>query len=141
MASVILHAFKQISEKGSLKLFQSHNADYKDGEQLRDFVYVKDVVDILYYFLTKRVHSGIYNLGTGEAESFNTLGRAVFTALDKDADITYIPTPEDIRDKYQYYTRANIDKLKKAGFTQDFYNLHDGTVDYVTNYLAKNAYF
>ena len=141
MASVILHAYNQISEKGSLKLFQSHNKDYENGEQLRDFVYVKDVVDVLYYFLTNRKNSGIYNLGTGKAESFNTLGKAVFTALNKDLDIGYIPTPIDIRDKYQYYTCANIEKLRKAGYQQDFYDLHNGTIDYVKNYLAKNAYF
>jgi ADP-L-glycero-D-manno-heptose 6-epimerase len=141
MASVILHAYNQISEKASLKLFQSHNKDYENGEQLRDFVYVKDVVDVLYYFLTNRKNSGIYNLGTGKAESFNTLGKAVFTALNKDLDIGYIPTPIDIRDKYQYYTCANIEKLRKAGYQRVFYDLHNGTIDYVKNYLAKNAYF
>lgn len=141
MASVMMHAYNQISEKGALKLFKSHHDDYKNGEQLRDFVYVKDVVNVLYYFLLNRKDSGIYNLGTGNAESFNTLGKAVFTALGKDVAIDYIPTPADIRDKYQYYTCANINKLRKAGYSEDFYDLHHGTIDYVKNYLVKNAYF
>jgi len=141
MASVILHAFNQIKLNGNLKLFKSHNPDYQDGEQLRDFVYVKDVVDVLYYFLTHRENSGIYNLGTGKAESFNTLGNAVFKALDLKPNIDYIPTPEDIREKYQYYTCADIDKLKAAGYMHKFKNLEEGTLDYVHNYLSKKAYF
>lgn len=141
MASVIMHAFNQISENGELRLFKSHNPKFKDGEQLRDFVYVKDVVDVLYYFLMNRVHSGIYNLGTGKAESFNTLGESVFKALNHNPKISYIPTPEDIREKYQYYTCANIQKLRKAGYTQKFYSLMDGAQEYVSQYLAKNAYF
>lgn len=141
MASVIMHAFNQIKANGALKLFQSHNSQYANGEQLRDFVYVKDVVEVLLYFLTHRKHSGIYNLGTGKAESFNTLGKAVFTALDKQEAISYIPTPEDIRDKYQYYTCANIAKLRNAGYDKPFYNLTEGTKDYVNQYLSKNAYF
>jgi len=141
MGSVIMHAFNQIKTTGKLNLFQSHHPDYKDGEQLRDFVSVLDVVNVLLYFLENRKHSGIYNLGTGKAESFNTLGNAVFEALDKKPDISYIPTPLDIRDKYQYYTCADIDKLRNAGYTDSFIGLHEGTKSYVRQYLNKKAYF
>jgi ADP-L-glycero-D-manno-heptose 6-epimerase len=141
MASVILHAYNQIKQNSKLKLFQSHNPNYKNGEQLRDFVYVKDVVNVLYHFLINRQNSGIYNLGTGKAESFNSLGKAVFEALEIEPVIDYIPTPEDIREKYQYYTCADMEKLIAAGYSQPFTNLHDGTIDYVSNYLSKKAYF
>ncbi len=141
MASVILHAYNQIKQNGKLNLFQSHNPDYQNGEQLRDFVYVEDVLKVITYFLENRKHSGIYNLGSGNAESFNTLGNAVFKALDLEPKIDYIPTPEDIRDKYQYYTCANLEKLRAAGYQDSFTNLNDGTIHYVSQYLMKNAYF
>ena len=111
MASVIMHAFYQISETGQMKLFASHNPDYKDGEQLRDFVYVKDVCKVCFYLMDKRPESGIYNLGTGTARTFRALAEATFTAMGKEAKISFIPTPEDIRDKYQYFKEAKMEKL------------------------------
>ena len=141
MASVILHAYKQIKANGALKLFQSHHSNYENGEQLRDFVYIKDVVNVLYYFLESRKSSGIYNLGTGEAESFNTLGKAVFSALEMDEKISYIPTPKDIRDKYQYYTKAEMQKVRNTGYLKPFYDLKSGAEEYVKEYLTKKAYF
>lgn len=138
MASVIWHAFNQIQQNKHYKLFQSHRPDYAHGEQKRDFIYVKDICNILFYFMETRKHSGIYNAGTGKAESFNTLARALFETLDLAPQIEYIPTPEDIRDTYQYYTQADIQKLRNAGYTQNFHNLNDGISDYVQNYLLPN---
>ncbi|MHA8086395.1 ADP-glyceromanno-heptose 6-epimerase [Aquirufa sp. Wall-65K1] len=141
MASVIWHAFRQINEKGSLNLFRSHRPDYGDGEQMRDFIYVKDLIDVCIFFMEHRKNSGIYNLGTGIARSFNDLGKATFAAMGKEAVINYIDTPLDIRDKYQYFTEANMDKLRQIGFTQPFHTLEDGVKDYVQNYLLKKAYW
>ncbi|HVA98914.1 MAG TPA: ADP-glyceromanno-heptose 6-epimerase [Bacteroidia bacterium] len=141
MASVIFHAFQQISEKGSMKLFRSHNPTYKDGEQLRDFVYVKDVVDVCFFLLNHRKNSGIYNLGSGKARSFLDLAKNTFAALHKKENIDFIDTPIDIRDKYQYFTEANIAKLKAIGYTKNFFSLEDGVKDYVQNYLVQNNYF
>ncbi len=141
MASVIYHAFNQIKENASLKLFESHHSDYKNGEQLRDFVYVKDIVDVLIYFLEQRKNSGIYNLGSGVAHSFNELAAFVFEALSLPIKVSYIPTPVDIRDKYQYYTLANIEKLRSAGYLESFTTLKDGVRDYVGNYLQSDGYF
>ncbi|MCF0206885.1 MAG: ADP-glyceromanno-heptose 6-epimerase [Bacteroidales bacterium] len=140
MASVIMHAFNQINATGGLKLFRSHRSDYKDGEQSRDFVYVKDVVDVLIYFMEQRKHSGIYNLGTGKARSFYDLGCATFAAMGKEANISFIDTPEDIRDKYQYFTEADITSLRKAGYDREFHSLEDGVRDYVQNYLTGHIY-
>lgn len=141
MASVILHAFGQINETGGVKLFKSHNPDYKDGEQLRDFVYVKDVVDVIVFLKNNKPASGLYNLGTGNARAFVDLAKATFSAMDKDENIEFIDTPEDIRDKYQYFTEANMEKLKSAGYTKDFTSLEDGVLDYVKNYLMNNSYY
>ncbi len=138
MASVILHAFNQIQKTNELKLFKSHKKDYADGEQKRDFIYVKDVCSVMMFFMNNRKHSGIYNLGTGKAETFNTLGKSVFKALGQPEKIKYIDTPEDIRDKYQYYTCATIEKLRKVGYTKDFTHLEDGVLDYVRNFLIPN---
>ena len=140
MASVIMHAFNQINETGMLKLFRSHRPDYADGEQSRDFVYVKDVVDVLIYFMETRKHSGIYNLGTGKARPFNDLGKATFAAMGLEPNITYIDTPADIRDKYQYFTEADITSLRKAGYTAEFHSLEDGEKHYVQNNLAGHKY-
>ena len=140
MASVIMHAFNQINATGMLKLFRSHRPDYADGQQSRDFVYVKDVVDVLIYFMETRKHSGIYNLGTGKARPFNDLGKATFLAMDLEPNITYIDTPADIRDKYQYFTEADITSLRKAGYNGEFHSLEDGVKDYVQNYLAGHKY-
>lgn len=141
MASVIFHAYRQISETGKMKLFRSHNPDYEDGKQLRDFVYVKDVVDVCLFLLENRKHSGLYNLGTGKARTFLDLARATFKALDKPENIEFIDTPEDIRDKYQYFTEANMGKLRKAGYSKEFTSLEEGVSDYVTNYLVPGRYF
>ena len=141
MASVIFHAFKQIKETGGMKLFASHNPDYKDGEQLRDFVYVKDVVDVCLFLLEHRKDSGLYNLGSGKARTFLDLVTNTFKALDKEPNISFIPTPEDIRDKYQYYTEANMTKLKSIGYDKPFASLEEGVEDYVQHYLSEHKYY
>ncbi|MGB0850040.1 MAG: ADP-glyceromanno-heptose 6-epimerase [Bacteroidia bacterium] len=138
MASVVMHAFNQIKVNGSLKLFQSHNPNYQDGEQIRDFIYVKDLLSLMWFWYKNQGPSGIYNAGTGKARTFNDLGAAIFKALDKEVSITYIPTPEDIRDKYQYFTEAKMSKTLKAGYNEAFWSLEDAVADYVTHYLAKN---
>ena len=141
MASVIFHAFNQIKETGAMKLFQSHNPNYKDGEQLRDFVYVKDVVEVCFFLLNHRKNSGLYNLGTGKARTFLDLVNNTFKALDKKPNISFIPTPVDIRDKYQYFTKANMNKLKAIGYDKPFTTLEEGVADYVKNYLVDNNYY
>jgi ADP-L-glycero-D-manno-heptose 6-epimerase len=120
-----------------MKLFRSHNPEFKDGEQMRDFVYVKDVVDVCVYFMHHRKNSGIYNLGSGKARTFVDLTRAVFKAVEKPEHIEFIDTPVDIRDKYQYFTEASMDKLKSIGYSKPFHSLEEGTTDYVRNYLMK----
>ncbi|MEQ8553437.1 MAG: ADP-glyceromanno-heptose 6-epimerase [Cyclobacteriaceae bacterium] len=141
MASVVLHAFRQISETGKMKLFRSHNPDYKDGEQRRDFVYVKDVVEVMYWLMNHRKNSGIYNLGSGKSRTFLDLTNAVFSALNKTSDISFIDTPEDIRDKYQYFTEADMTKLKSIGYPHAFTELEEGVMDYVIQYLKKGTYY
>ncbi len=141
MASVIFHAFHQINENGYVKLFRSHNVNYKDGEQLRDFVYVKDLIQVISFLIKHRPESGIYNLGTGKARSFNDLVSAVFRAMDKEPLIEYIDTPMDIRDKYQYFTQADMNKLTESGYVKSFTSLEEGVADYVKNYLMKKMYF
>lgn len=137
MASVIWHAYNQITKTGKMKLFKSHNSNFKDGEQMRDFVYVKDVADICLFFMHHRKNSGIYNLGSGKARTFVDLTKAVFKALNKPENIEFIDTPVDIRDKYQYFTEANMEKLKSIGYNKGFTSLEEGARDYVTNYLVK----
>ena len=141
MASVIFHAYNQVTEKGKMKLFRSHNPDYKDGEQLRDFVYVKDVVEVCSFLMQHRKNSSIYNLGSGTARTFLDLVNNTFKALDKPADIEFVDTPADIRDKYQYFTEANMSKLKSIGYTKPFHTLEEGVEDYVKNYLTGNNYY
>ena len=137
MASVIWHAFQQIKKTGKMKLFRSHNPEYKDGEQMRDFVYVKDVVDVCFFLMHHRKNSAIYNLGSGKARTFLDLVKAVFKAMNKPEHIEFIDTPVDIRDKYQYFTEAKMEKLLKIGYTKPFYSLEEGTEDYVQDYLMK----
>lgn len=137
MASVVYHAYNQIKENGSLKLFQSHKDEYEHGEQIRDFIYVKDLLTLMWFWYETKGPSGIYNAGTGSARSFNDLGKAIFSALDLEPNITYIPTPEDIRDKYQYYTKATMNKTLAAGYEKDFWQLENAVKDYVQNYLMK----
>ncbi len=141
MASVIFHTFNQIIESGEMKLFHSHNPDFKDGEQLRDFIYVKDLCEILLFMMKQKKDNGIYNLGTGKARSFNDLASATFKALDKTPKISFIDTPEDIREKYQYFTEANMQKLRSIGYTNSFTTLEDGVEDYVKTYLIKGSYY
>ncbi len=141
MASVIFHAFNQINEKGEVKLFRSHNPDYTDGGQLRDFVYVKDLVDVLYFAHDSDLKNGIYNLGSGKARTFLDLAKATFKALNKEPNISFIDTPMDIRDKYQYFTEANMTKLIDNGYAKPFTSLEEGVRDYVTNYLVGKRYY
>jgi ADP-L-glycero-D-manno-heptose 6-epimerase len=141
MASVIFHAFGQISASGAMKLFRSHNPEYKDGEQLRDFIYVKDVIEVCVFLFQNRPASGLYNLGTGQARSFLDLAKGTFAAMGKEENISFIDTPLDIRDKYQYFTEANMTKLKNAGYEKAFYSLEDGILDYVQNYLREKTYY
>lgn len=140
MASVIFHSFNQIKATGKMKLFRSHRPDFKDGEQLRDFVYVKDVVEVIMFLMETRKNSGIYNLGTGTARSFLDLTRNTFKSMGVKEDISFIDTPEDIRDKYQYFTEANMQKLRSIGYSKPFYSLEDGVEDYVKNYLLHGRY-
>lgn len=159
MASVIFHSFNQIKQNGKVKLFRSHKEGYENGEQLRDFIYVKDVIAVCYWLMEESVNrqssavsgsltthdsqlrSAIYNLGTGQARTFNDLVKATFAGLDMQPCIEYIDMPEDIRDKYQYFTEATMDKLRTAGYTKEFYSLEKGVDDYVRNYLAKNEFY
>ena len=141
MASVIFHSFNQIRSTGKVKLFRSHKPEYRDGEQLRDFVYVKDVVDICYWLLNERPASGLYNLGTGKARTFKDLVTAIFKSLDKPIVIEYIDTPLDIRDKYQYFTEADMSKLQKAGYNEEFYSLEEGVETYVKKFLVDKKYY
>ncbi|MBL0259025.1 MAG: ADP-glyceromanno-heptose 6-epimerase [Bacteroidetes bacterium] len=140
MASVIFHAFNQILKDGKMKLFRSHRPDFKDGEQLRDFIYVKDVTSVCMFLLNHRKNSGIYNLGSGKARTFLSLAQNTFSALNKSTNIEFIDTPIDIRDKYQYFTEANMNKLRSIGYAEPFYSLEDGIHDYVVNYLSGHKY-
>jgi len=139
MASVVLHAFNQISASGGMKLFRSHRADYRDGEQLRDFVYVKDLCQVCMFLMQHRKSSGLYNLGSGKARTFLDLVRATFKAMDRPENITFIDTPADIRDKYQYFTEARMEKLIGIGYDRPFTTLEEGVSDYVKNYLESGA--
>ena len=137
MASVIYHAFHQIKSTGKMNLFRSHNSKYKDGEQLRDFIYVKDVVKICIFFYKNQNHSGLFNVGTGKAETFKALVENTFEALNMECQINYIDTPEDIRDKYQYFTEADMSKLESVGYKVPFFSLKEGVQDYIQHYLNR----
>jgi ADP-L-glycero-D-manno-heptose 6-epimerase len=142
MASVILHAFGQIRQSGQVKLFRSHRAGFADGMQLRDFIYVKDVVDVLYFMMHTKPQSGLYNLGTGQARAFLHLAQAVFHSLGLPEKIEFIDTPVDIRDKYQYFTEADMTKLRQtANYPAPFFTLEEGVYEYVTEFLAEGKYF
>jgi ADP-L-glycero-D-manno-heptose 6-epimerase len=141
MASVIFHSFNQIKSTGKVKLFKSHRPDFKDGQQLRDFVYVEDVANVCYWLMDNPIASGLYNLGTGKARTFEDLAKATFAGMGKEAVIEYIDMPEDIRDKYQYFTEADMAKLQAAGYTKSFHTLEDGITDYVKKYLLKKEYY
>ncbi len=153
MASTIFHFTNQIQANGAVSLFKSHNPKYADGGQMRDFVYVKDVLNVLFWFYknykttsreggaSSSVKSGLYNLGTGQARTFNDLVANVFKNVDKPLTINYIPTPEDIRDKYQYFTEADMSSVKAAGYDLPFTSLEDGIADYVQHYLLPKKQF
>lgn len=138
MASVILHAYRQIKETGKVKLFRSHNPNFQDGQQLRDFVYVKDVARVILWLMKHQPESGLYNVGTGKARSFYDLADNTFMAMGRETDIEFIDTPVNIRDKYQYFTEANIQKLRNTGYHEPFTTLEDGTRDYVNFLLASD---
>jgi ADP-L-glycero-D-manno-heptose 6-epimerase len=171
MASVVFHAFNQAdrrtggqvdkkngevakwrggekvqknrpgNEEGVVRIFRSHNPDYADGGQLRDFIFVKDVINVMWFLMNHKKNSGIYNLGTGKARSFLDLANAVFAAMNKPASIEFIDTPLDIRDKYQYFTQAVMDKLRAAGYDKPFYSLEAGIEEYVQGHLVDGTYF
>jgi ADP-L-glycero-D-manno-heptose 6-epimerase len=141
MASVIFHSFHQINNTGKVKLFRSHRPDFKDGWQLRDFIYVKDLVNVCVFLMQNKVASGIYNLGTGQARSFYDLADSTFRAMNKTTDIEYVDIPADIRDKYQYFTEADMSKLVAQGYSTPFTSLEEGVRDYVTNYLSTNSVY
>ncbi|MCE5212883.1 MAG: ADP-glyceromanno-heptose 6-epimerase, partial [Deltaproteobacteria bacterium] len=138
MSSVIFKAFHQIKETGKVKLFKSYKKEYKDGGQMRDFVYVKDCVNVMWWLLKNPKVNGIFNLGTGQARNWNDLIKAVFTAMKKKTNIEYITMPEALRNQYQYFTEAEMSKLKKTGCPVKFASLEDSVRDYVVNYLQKS---
>lgn len=137
MASVVYHAFRQIQETGVVMLFRSHNPDYLDGQQKRDFIYIKDVLEVCMFLMKHRKNSGIYNLGTGKARTFLDLAKNTFKVVGKEPQIKFIDTPVEIRDKYQYFTEANMRKLKSIGYTKPFTTLEEGIKDYVKNFLME----
>ena len=141
MASVIFHSFRQINDTGKVKLFKSHKPDFEDGMQLRDFIYVKDVAEVMYFLMTYREKPGIYNLGTGQARAFLDLAKGTFKSMSLEPNIEFIDTPEDIRDKYQYFTEANMEKLRGIGFNKEFYSLEEGIEEYVQGFLLRNKHF
>lgn len=137
MASMIFHGFNQIKADGEIRLFKSCNPDYEDGGQLRDFVYVKDICAVIKWLLDNPKVNGLFNLGTGNAQSFRELAEATFHALGMEPNIRYIDMPQHLRNKYQYYTKAEMSKLKEAGYDRPFRNLEAGARDYVIEHLAK----
>ena len=141
MASVIFHAFNQIKDKGSMTLFRSHNPNYKDGEQLRDFIYVKDLIEVCLFLKEHSPQSGVYNLGSGQARTFLDLAKNTFQSLGLSPSISFVDTPIDIRDKYQYFTEADMTKLVAAGYKIPFHSLEEGVEDYVVNYLNNHSYY
>jgi ADP-L-glycero-D-manno-heptose 6-epimerase len=140
MRSVVNKAYDQINETGKVKLFKSENSLYKDGEQKRDFIYVKDAVEMTLFFLFNKEKNGIYNVGSGKARTWNALVNSIFNALGKPINIEYVELPDHLKTKYQYFTEADISKIKKAGYAHPLYSLEDGVADYVKNYLLQSEY-
>lgn len=134
MRSVVCRAFEQISETGKLKLFKSYRSEYADGEQMRDFLYIKDAVDMVLFLIEHPAGYGIFNIGSGKAETWNALGKAAFNAMNKPTRIEYIEMPEHLRDRYQYYTKAEMHKLRALGYEKEPMSLNDAIVDYIRNY-------
>ncbi|MBK8426169.1 MAG: ADP-glyceromanno-heptose 6-epimerase [Lewinellaceae bacterium] len=141
MASVIFHTCRKIKSTGAMQLFRSHRPDFKDGEQSRDFIYVKDLTDVLLFFLEKYPANAIYNLGTGKARTFLDLATGTFRAMQLEPNISFIDTPADIRDTYQYFTEADMRKLRSAGYAEPFYGLEEGIEDYVQRYLREEVIY
>jgi ADP-L-glycero-D-manno-heptose 6-epimerase len=141
MASVIFHAFNQIKKTGKVKLFRSHKPEFRDGEQLRDFVYVEDVAAVCCWMMENQPAPGLYNVGTGKARTFNDQVSAIFSSIGLAPLIEYIDTPEDIRASYQYFTEADMSKLRQAGYDRPFHSLEEGVKDYVQNFLVKKEYY
>lgn len=141
MASVIFHSYNQIKKEGNIRLFRSHNPRYKDGEQLRDFIYVKDIVGICTWLMQRQPANGLYNAGTGKARTFLDLAKAIFTSLNIPENIEFVDTPIDIRDKYQYFTEADTNKLLKAGYDRPFNSLEAATDEYIQEYLKEGKYY
>jgi ADP-L-glycero-D-manno-heptose 6-epimerase len=141
MASMVFHGYNQIKKTGKVNLFKSHRPDFKDGEQLRDFIYVEDVAKVCCWLMDNSIASGLYNLGTGKARSFKDLLNAVFSSLGLPSNIEYINMPKDIRDKYQYFTEADMTKLRAAGYNDEFYTVEEGVKDYAAGYLSQKSYF
>ena len=139
MASVVLHAFQTIRETGKMKLFRSHHSDYKDGEQSRDFVFVEDIADVMLFFMESQKNRGIFNVGTGKARSFLDLTTSVFRSMNITPDISFIDTPIDLRGRYQYFTEAEIHKLRDIGYTKPFTELEAGVEQYVGEFLMAEA--
>lgn len=139
MASVVFHAFNQYKESKQIKLFKSEHPSYKDGMQVRDFIYVKDAVKVIIFFLNNSKFSGVYNVGTGNPETFKALAEAVLSNnIGNPDEIKYINMPNDLKGKYQYYTKARIDKIRSIGFGDNFKNLNEGVTDYLKNYLLTS---
>lgn len=137
MASMIFHGYKQICETGSVKLFKSCHPDYADGGQLRDFVYVKDICSVIAWLLANPQVNGLFNVGTGRAQSFRELAEATFHAMGLEPNIVYIDMPEHLKTKYQYYTKAEMGKLREVGYDRPFMDLEAGARDYVREHLSK----
>jgi ADP-L-glycero-D-manno-heptose 6-epimerase len=139
MASVVLHAYQTIKETGKMELFRSHHSDYKDGEQSRDFIFVEDIADVMMFFMENQKNKGIFNVGTGKARSFLELTTSVFNSMNMTPDISFIDCPIDLRGRYQYFTEAEIQKLRDIGYTRTFTELEVGVEHYVGEYLMAEA--
>lgn len=140
MKSLVVKAFEQILATGQIQLFKSHRPEYADGEQMRDFVYVKDVADMTLHFFENRKANGLFNIGSGTANTWNALAQGIFDGLGKSVNIEYVDMPESIREKYQYYTCADISKLRKAGYDREGTPLAEAVKDYVQNYLLTGGH-
>ena len=139
MASVVLHAYQTICETGKMSLFRSHHKNYRDGEQCRDFVYVDDIADVMIFFMEHQENPGIYNVGTGKARTFLDLTHSVFKSMKRNPEISFVDTPVELRGRYQYFTEADIHKLREIGYTKPFTDLEEGVENYVGKYLLAEA--
>ena len=137
MRSIVCKIYERVIREKSINLFKSHRKDYLDGEQLRDFIYVEDVINIIIWLLKKEKINGIFNIGTGEPKSFKDIASLVFKFCNKEKKITYVDMPKNIRSQYQYFTKANIKKLRKHGYKKKFTSLEKGIKSYINNYLLK----